>query len=122
MGINVDVSNAELVWIVEWRQDKIKADWSEYHDRAKANVYVNEYKWNFDDFNFDESEVAWVVLVDAKSTLDLFSKWEWKIQATIIYDDWKENKEIDASEFLVTKDETLLWKYGEVLKKIISLT
>lgn len=122
LGINVDVSNAELVWIVERRQDKIKDDWSEYHDRAKANVYVNEYKWNFDDFNFDENEVSGVVLVDAKSTLDLFSKWEWKIQATIILDNWKENREVDASEFLVTKDETLLWKYGDVLKKIISLT
>ena len=122
LGIDVDVSNAELVWIVERKQDKIKDDWSEYHDRAKANVYVNEYKWNFDDFNFDENEVAWVVLVDAKSTLDLFSKWEWRLKATIISDSWKEYREIDISEFLVTKNETLLWKYGDVLKKIISLT
>lgn len=121
LGIDVDVSNAELVWIVEWRQDKIKDDWSEYHDRAKANVYVNEYKWNFDDFDFDENEVSGVVLVDAQSTLDLFSKWEWKIQATIISDNWKKDREVDASEFLVTKNETLLWKYGDVLKKIISL-
>ena len=122
LGIDVDVSNAELVWIVEWRQDKIKPDWSEYHDRAKANVYVNEYKWNLDDFAFDENEVAGVVLVDAQSTLDLFSQWEWKIQATILSDNWKENREVDISEFLVTKNETLLWKYGDVLKKVISLT
>ena len=122
LWIDVDVSNAELVWIVEWRQDKIKDDWSEYHERAKANVYVNEYKWNFDDFNFDENEVSGVVLVDAKSALDLFSKWEWKIQATIISDNWKEDRKVDASEFLITKGETLLWKYWEVLKKIISLT
>ena len=122
LGIDVDVSNAELVWIVEWRQDKIKDDWSEYHDRAKANVYVNEYKWNFDDFNFDKNEVDWVVLVDAKDTLDLFSKWEWKVQSTIISDSWKEDREVDISEFLVTKNETLIGKYWDVLKKIISLT
>ena len=122
LWIDVDVSNAELVWIVERRQDKIKDDWSEYHDRAKANVYVNEYKWNFDDFAFDENEVAWVVLVDAQSALDLFLKWEWKIQATIISDNWKEDREADISEFLVTKWETLLWKYRDVLNKIISLT
>ena len=122
LGIKVDVSNAELVWIVEWKQDKIKVDWTEYHDRAKANVYVNEYKWNFGDFSFDENEVAWLVLVNAQSALDLFSKWEWKIQATIISDKWKVEREVDISEFLVTKGETLLWKYGDVLKKIISLT
>ena len=63
-----------------------------------------------------------VVLVDAKNALDLFSKWEWKIQATVISNNWKEDREVDVSEFLLTKDETLLWKYGEVLKKIISLT
>ena len=75
-----------------------------------------------DDFVFDENEVSWVVLLDAQSALDLFSKWEWKIQATIISDKWKVEREVDISEFLVTKGETLLWKYGDVLNKIISLT
>ena len=83
---------------------------------------MNEYKWNFDDFDFDENEVAWVVLVDVQNALDLFSKWEWKIQATIISDNWKEDRKVDISEFLVTKGETLLWKYGDVLNKIIYLT
>ena len=86
--------------------------------KIEDHLLIEEFKR----VNFDENEVSGVVLVDAKSTLDLFSKWEWKIQATIISDNWKENREVDASEFLVTKDETLLWKYGDVLKKIISLT
>lgn len=122
LGIDVDVSDAELVSIVPWKQDKIKSDWSEYHDRAKANVYVNKYTWDFNDFYFDEDEVAWVVLVDAQSTLDLFKSGEWKILATIITDTGRVEREVDISEFLVTKNETLLGKYWDVLKKIISLT
>ena len=122
LGIDVNVSDAELVSIVPWKQDKIKSDWSEYHDRAKANVYVDEYKWNFDDFNFDNDEVTGVVLVDAKGTLDLFKTWEWKIPATIITAADKVDRDVDISEFLVTKNETLLWKYWDVLDKIISLT
>ena len=122
LGINVDVSNAELVWIVEWRQDKIKADWSEYHDRAKANVYVNEYKWNFDDFNFDENEVSGIVCVNAKDALKLFEIWKWELPAIIVENTWeKENRNVSTSEFLVTWGEALIGKYGDVLKKVISL-
>ena len=122
LWIDVDVSDAELVSIVPWRQDKIKADWSEYHDRAKAHVYVNEYKWNFDDFDFDKDEVSWVVLVDARDALELFKKWDWKVSATIITDSGRVDKEVDISEFLVAPNETYFQKYWEVLDKIISLT
>jgi 8-oxo-dGTP pyrophosphatase MutT (NUDIX family) len=122
LWIDVDVSDAELVSIVPWKQDKIKADWSEYHDRAKAHVYVNEYRWNFENFDFDKDEVAGVVLVDARDTLELFKKWEWKVQSTIITDTDKVDRDVDISEFLVTKNETLLQKYWDVLDKIISIT
>lgn len=121
LWIDVDVSEAELVSIVEWRQDKIKSDGSEYHDRAKAHVYVNEYKWNFDDFSFDENEVAWVVLVNAQKVFDLFRNWKWKILATIINDSGKEDGYVDISEFLVTSNETQISKYWAVLEKVIAL-
>ena len=122
LGIDVDVSDAELVSIVPWKQDKIKSDGSEYHDRAKAHVYVNEYKWDFDDFDFDEAEVSWVVLVDAQGALDIFRSGEWKISATIITDTGSIQRDVDISEFLVAPNETYLWKYWDVLEKIISLT
>ena len=122
LGIDVDVSDAELVSIVPWKQDKIKSDGSEYHDRAKANVYVNKYTWDFEDFDFDEDEVAGVVLVDAQGALDLFKSREWKILATIITDTGRVEREVDISEFLVTPNETHLQKYWEVLDKIISIT
>ena len=122
LGIDVDVSNAELVWIVEWKQDKIKDDWSEYHDRAKANIYVNEYKWNFDDFDFDESEVSGIIYVDAEDALKLFESWEWELPAVIVKNNWeKENRNVSTSEFLVTWDETLIGKYWDVLRKVISI-
>ena len=122
LGIDVDVSDAELVSIVPRTQDKIKSDGSEYHDRAKAHVYVNEYKWDFDDFDFDEAEVSWVVLVDAQGALDIFRSGEWTISATIITDTGSIQRDVDISEFLVAPNETYLWKYWDVLEKIISLT
>lgn len=122
LGIGVDVSDAELVSIVPRIQDKIKSDGSEYHDRAKAHVYVNEYKWDFDDFDFDEAEVSGVVLVDAQGALDIFRSGEWKISATIITDTGSIQRDVDISEFLVAPNETYLWKYWDVLEKIISLT
>ena len=106
---------------VKWKM-VILMDPIEYN--GPTTVFKNrtrEQTYAFD-FAFDKNEVTWVVLADAQSALDLFSKWEWKIPATIISDNWKEDRKVDISEFLVTKGETLLWKYGDVLKKIISLT
>ena len=121
LWIDVDVIDAELVSIVEWRQDKIK-NWGEYHDRAKAHVYVNEYKWNFDDFSFDENEVSGIVCVNAKNALKLFEIWEWEIPAVIVKNNGeKEKRNVNTSEFLVTWGETLIGKYGDVLKKVISI-
>lgn len=122
LGIEIDTSDAELVSIVEWKQDKIKSDWSEYHDRAKAHVYVNLYQWDFSEFNFDPNELEGIAVVDAKETLELFKKGNWNIN-TIIVKNGSDvvEKVINISDFLVTPNETYLWKYGDILEKVISL-
>ena len=121
LWMDLDTSDAELVSIVEWKQDKIKSDWSEYHDRAKAHVYVNLYEWNFSEFHFDPNELDGVAVVDAKDTLQLFKQWNWTIKATIITNNEKIEKDLDISDFLCNSHETYIWKYGDILEKIISL-
>lgn len=121
LWIDLDTSDAELVSIVEWKQDKIKSDWSEYHDRVKAHVYVDLYQWDFSEFKFDPNELEWVAVVDVREALELFKKWVWNINATIVKNDSMEEKLLDITDFLVTQNETYLWKYGDILEKVISL-
>ena len=102
--------------------DKQKSDWTWYRDRAKAHVYVDLYEWDFSDFDFDPAEIQWVAVVNAKETLQLFTRWSGEIQATIVTNNWIQKEMVGIDRFLVTKNETYLWKYGDILEKVISLS
>ena len=122
LGIDIDTSDAKLVSIVKWEQDKIKPDWTEYHDRAKAHVYVNLYQWDFSKFHFDSNELEGIAVVDAKETLELFKNGDGNINAIIVKNGGDITRRvINISDFLVTPNETYLWKYGYILEKVISL-
>lgn len=126
IGLSIDSSDASLVDIVTWKMDKQKSDGTMLLDRAKANVYIDLYEGNFDDFNFDVEEVLGVVIVDAKETLELFEKGSGQINAQIIENQNSINsiieRKVDFTEFLVNKNETAISKYGDILRKIIELT
>ena len=127
IGVEIDSSDATLVGIVPWRMDKVKKDGSIFKDRAKANVYVDLFEDDINNFNFDPEEVLGLVKVNANEALELFEKEEGEIPAFIIKQDENnkivtENKNVDFKEFLVNEHETAYGKYSDVLKKVIELT
>lgn len=122
IGLNIDSSDAILVDIVIWKMDKIKKDGSVFSDRAKANVYIDLYEGNYDDFDFDENEVLGIVLVDAKKTKDLFENGKGSIKGKRITKQGMEVVDVSNEDFLVNEFETAIGKYGKILDKIIELT
>ena len=106
--------------------DKTNKDGTITKDRAKANVYVDLYDGNYQDFSFDEDEVLGICIVKAQDALALFEKLEGKISATIIKEVDKkivtEEKLVGISDFLVNDFETAKGKYGKILEKVIELT
>jgi len=113
---------AKSVYEKEW--NRIKNDGSVFRDRAFANVYIDLFEGTYDDFDFDD-EVSSVVLVNAKDVLALFVNNKGFIEGKEIIKTDKMsiiNKKINIDEFLINEGETLLEKYGNVLKKIIEVT
>ena len=125
IGLNIDSSDATLVDIVPWRMDKMK-NGVLIKDRAKANVYVDLFEGNIDNFKFDPNEVLGVVKVKAKNALELFKKGKGEIPAIIITTkdnkNIRENRMVTIDDFLVMKDENAYDKYKDVLNKIIEIT
>ncbi len=120
IGIDIDASDAELVDVVKFVMDRVKEDNSIFKDRVFANVYIDLYEGNYQDFKMDPEEIDGLVLVNAKDTLKLFEKESGSIDGKIIrLDNTIEEKKIDISDFLVNEGETRMIKYGDVLKAII---
>ena len=122
IGIDLNTENATLVDVIPFKMDKIKTDGTIFKDRAFANVYVNVYDGDYKDFNFDPEEVNGLVLVNAKNTLKLFNKGTGYIRGKVIKKDKVINKNIKISDFLINDGETLITKYGDILKKVIEIT
>lgn len=123
IGLDIDASDATKVGVVPFQMDRVKEDGTIFKDRAFANVYVDLYEGNYEDFQMDENEVNGIVIVSAKDALDLFQKESGSIFGReISLDNTMIEREISFSEFLVNDGETALEKYGDVLKKIVELT
>lgn len=123
IGLNIDANDATLVNVVPFKLDRVKSDGSIFKDRAFANVYVDLYEGNYQDFTMDPNEVTAIVIVNAKDTLELFQKENGIIEGKeITLENEIIERNIDFKEFLVNEGETALEKYGEVLKKVIELT
>lgn len=120
IGLELDTTNATFVDIIPWKMDKIK-DGKEWHDRAKANVYINLYDGDFTDFKFDENEVSGIGIVSAQETLDLFNDKIEFIEATIIENEKKYTKKVNKDDFLCNAHETLLGKYGDIINKVLEV-
>ena len=123
IGLTIDANDATLVNVVPFKMDPVKEDGSIFKDRAFANVYVDLYEGNYQDFTMDPNEVTAIVIVNAKETLELFQKENGTIEGKeITLENEMIKRPIDFKEFLVNEGETALEKYGEVLKKVIELT
>lgn len=118
IGIDISSSCAELIDVVTWKMDKVKKDGTEIHDRVKAQIYIDLYEGNFNDFHFQEDEVLGIVVVNAKRALNLFKKGKGTINAMIITDKVV-NKRVSIDDFLIMDGETQLSKYGDILETII---
>ncbi|MBR1413587.1 MAG: NUDIX domain-containing protein [Bacilli bacterium] len=126
LGIDINYEEAILVDVVKFKMDKIKNDGTIFKDRAFANVNVYEYNDSDTKFNYDEEELSSIVKVNANDTLNLFLKGSGLVKGIEIIKTSNginiETKDIDISEFLINDGETLINKYGDVLKKVIELT
>ncbi len=127
IGINIDASDATLVGIIPWQMEKVKKDGTIHKDKAKANVYIDLYEGNMQDFHFDLNEVTGLVKVQAQDALKLFQDEQGQIPATIITMNEDDeitvtNRQVQFNEFLVNAHETAINKYGDILNKIIEVT
>lgn len=126
IGIDLNYNNANLVDVVKFKMDKVKSDGSIFKDRVFANVFAYEFNNDIASLDFDESEVAGLVKVKAKSALRLMENAEGFIDAEIIKKEngniVTETRKVNFDEFLVNKGETGIGKYGQVLNKVIELT
>ncbi len=123
IGVKIDASDAEMVGVIPFIMDKEMKDGSYFRDRAFSNIYVDLYEGNYADFSMDQDEVIGLVLVNAKEVLSLFQKESGSVRGIIIHlDHTQEERDINFAEFLVNPGETAMSKYGEILKKVISLT
>lgn len=126
IGIEVNIEKAILVNIVNFKLDRVNQDGSIFKDRAFANVYICDFEDDINSFNFDPSEVSGLVKMNAQDVLKLISGEVENINATFIVSQDNKNityeKEVAVSNFLVNKGETILDKYGDVVRKVIEVT
>lgn len=119
IGIDVDYNEAIKVNIYKFKMDKIKNN-KPFIDRAFSNVYICKY--NNQDFNFDINEVDSVVRVSAKDTMDLFLDKKGTIDGIKIgRNNKRTNVKLTKDDFLLNDGETLMGKYGDVLKKVMTI-
>lgn len=121
IGLTLQYEKAEPIDVVVWKMDKEKADGSMFIDRAFANVYgyLLEEEENY---HFDEDEVLGIAKVNAMDAKKLMEGKVDHIPATLVTQDHTEKKEISLFNFLVTKGETAIQKYGAILDFVIART
>lgn len=126
IGIEVDIDNCILVDVVHFVMDRPNKDGSVFRDRAFANVYICDFEESIDAFNFDANEVKGLVKMNAKDVLSLISSEVDSINATYIVVDNDKNvsyeETVTRDNFLVNPGETILGKYGDVVRKVIEVT
>ena len=123
IGIDLDPAQAMLIDVIPWEMDREREDGTFFRDRALAHIYV----YLIDDkdyaFTFQATEVKEIVKVGATDALDVMKGALVRVPALIIKDRKKpRGRFVGRNDFLVNPHETLLGKYGDILRKIIELT
>ena len=126
LGIEIDARDAIEVNVVPFIMDRINQNGSVFRDRAFANVYLDLYEGDYQDFELDSNEVSALVLVNAKEVYEMFLKKQGEVVGKVItcQENFNEVREqvIHFSDFLVNPQETAIGKYGMILEKVISMT
>ena len=126
IGIEVDQEAAILVDVVKFVMDRPNKDGSLFKDRVFANVYICDFEEGIDAFDFDPNEVQGLVKMKASDVLKLISDEIDTINATYIVYEHDKNvsyeKLVTRDNFLVNAGETILGKYGDVVKKVVEVT
>ena len=125
IGLDIEFDNIKKIDVVLWQMDKTNPDGSIIKDRAFANIYIGLYSDEFRNFHFDKNEVLGIAKVNAKETLDLFNGKRSSINAIYLNPNDKtkdQEKQINNSDFVCMKHETLIQKYGKVLEEVIKIT
>lgn len=126
LGIEIDARDAIEVSVVPFIMDRINQNGSVFRDRAFANIYLDLYEGDYQDFKLDSNEVSALVLVNAKEVYEMFLKKQGEVVGKVItcqenFNDVREQV-IRFSDFLVNPQETAMGKYGMILEKVISMT
>lgn len=125
IGIDVNIDNCILVDVVKFIMDRDEKDGTFFRDRAFANVYICDFEEDIDSFDFDSNEIKGLVKMNAKETYELINGNIDSISATYIVQDGEYFKTYDEvikqDNFLVNPGETIVGKYGDVLRKVISV-
>ena len=125
IGIDVNIDNCILVDVVKFIMDRDEKDGTVFSDRAFANVYICDFEEDIDSFDFDSNEIKGLVKMNAKETYELINGNIDSISATYIVQDGEYFKTYDEvikqDNFLVNPGETIVGKYGDVLRKVISV-
>lgn len=126
LGIEIDARDAIEVNVVPFIMDRINQNGSVFRDRAFANVYLDLYEGDYQDFELDSNEVSALVLVNAKEVYEMFLKKQGEVVGKVItcQENFNEVREqvIRFYDFLVNPQETAMGKYGMILEKVISMT
>lgn len=126
IGIDVNIDNCLLVDVVKFVMDRDEGDGTIFRDRAFANVYICDFEEDIKNFDFDANEIKGLVKMKAKDAYELISGNIDSMNATYIVQKNSEfetfDETINQDNFLVNPGETITEKYGDVLRKVISVT
>lgn len=126
IGIDVNIDNCLLVDVVKFVMDRDEKDGTIFRDRAFANVYICDFEEDIKNFDFDANEIKGLVKMKAKDAYELISGNIDSMNATYIVQKNSEFETFDdvvnQDNFLVNPGETITEKYGDVLRKVISVT
>lgn len=126
IGIDVNIDNCLLVDVVKFVMDRDEKDGTIFRDRAFANVYICDFEEDIKNFDFDANEIKGLVKMKAKDAYELINGNIASMNATYIVQKNSEfetfDETINQDNFLVNPGETITEKYGDVLRKVISVT
>lgn len=124
IGYKVDYNKAKLIEINKFVMDREEEDGSCFRDRAFANVYACLFEDSLYELDFEESELAGLVRINAKKALEIIEGVSLEAE---VEESAKEDGEIIVNkskktieDFLVNKGENTSQKYGNVLRFIIN--
>ncbi|MCI8547821.1 MAG: NUDIX domain-containing protein [Bacilli bacterium] len=126
IGIDISIDRCKRVDVVKFTLDREERDGSFFRDRAFANVYICDFEESIESFHFDLNEIDGLVKMHAVDVLKLiYDEVDFICSTYIVFDGQKNisyERKVTKEDFLVNKGETIIEKYGRIVKEIIEIT